>query len=385
MQYILAQFGNYTYGIPPLYIPAGTPPGTSPPMTLNTRFDMASCSKILGGTTLAASLYQDGYIKLDTKLNDPSLLGPDYGVNGKDNITIRNLLLHNAGLFADPEPSWASPEFGCPEASKSPPAESFNCREQIYNSVLQQKLNYTTGTAYIYSDLSLVTLAFALGNVVRTNKLVSDDDLLPDCMQASGGPSVSQCYFEAWTRLFFKKLNMTKTGWLVPKENWGECAPAENGTGYLTWCVQGQVSDNNAYALGGVAGHAGIFNTVLDVEIFLRQWMFGDLFKPDVYNLFIKEANHSLSSRALGWNTNDPDVNDEGWSLSCGDLLSPLTYMHTGYTGTMICSDPANQFFTILLTNRVYPTDASGSSGIHAIRKAFGDAVANTIKVQQAL
>jgi len=159
-----------------------------------------------------------------------------------------------------------------------------------------------------------------------------------------------------------------------------ECAPAENGTGYLTWCVQGQVSDNNAYALGGVAGHAGVFSTAIDLEIFLRQWLFGGLIRSDVYNLWIKEVNHSQSSRALGWNTNDPGINDQGWNLSCGDKLSPLTYMHTGYTGTMICADPANQWITILLTNRVYPTDANGSSGIHDIRRRFGDAVADTIK-----
>jgi len=92
----------------------------------------------------------------------------------------------------------------------------------------------------------------------------------------------------------------------------------------------------------------------------------------------VAEYNNSQSSRALGWNTNDPTVFDEGWDLSCG-AMSPFTFTHTGYTGTQICGDPQNQFFTVLLTNRVYPTDAPGTAKIRATRQAFNSAVLDVV------
>jgi len=127
--------------------------------------------------------------------------------------------------------------------------------------------------------------------------------------------------------------------------------------------------------MGGISGHAGIFSTVPDLALFMSAWMWGDLLRPDVYQLFITEYNHTQSSRALGWNTNDPTVTDEGWGQDCGSKMSPLTFMHVGYTGTMICGTPVGEYFTILLTNRIYPTDATGSTKINAVRQAFGNAV----------
>jgi len=88
--------------------------------------------------------------------------------------------------------------------------------------------------------------------------------------------------------------------------------------------------------------------------------------------------NHSQSSRALGWNTNDPNAFDQGWDLSCG-TMSARTFMHTGYTGTMVCMDPELGYYVVLLTNRVYPTDAAGSGQIHLIRQNF------TTKVREVL
>jgi len=223
--------------------------------------------------------------------------------------------------------------------------------------------------------MGLQTLAFALGHVLQSNKLVNESDLLSDCM-APGGLGVYQCYFEAWERKFFAKLNMTKTGFLVPRQYWNECAPAENGTEYLTWCVQGQVSDNAAYANGGIAGHAGIFSTAPDDAKFMSAWLWNtDLIHRDVYKYWITEYNHSQSSRAIGWDTNDPLYS----SLTCGDKFPATTFCHTGYTGTQLCGDPEHEVYHILLTNRVYPTDAQGSTQINAVRRQFGNAVADTL------
>jgi len=377
-------FGSYTYGVPPPFVPAGTPPNTIPAMQLTTLFDMASCTKVIATTSAVALLYQQGLLDLDMVVCDPSLLGPAFAVNGKDTITIRNLLLHNAGFPPDPVPNYSDPEFGCPQTSKPVPAEDFSCRNQIYDAVLNQTLVTPPNIQYVYSDLSFITLAFAIGSVIKANNLVPADSLLPACVQA-GGLGVTQCYYEAYVRVVVLPLGgqapgggMMATGFLPTPGYWGMAAPCENDTSYEHKVIQGQVSDGNAYAMGGIAGHAGLFSNVLDIAQLVDALMFHPLpgfLTPETVHYFVREWNHTQSSRALGWNTNDPDVVDEGWDQVCGDKLSPVTFLHTGYTGTMICADTQNEFYTILLTNRVYPTDAPGSGPVHAVRQAFGDAV----------
>eukprot|EP01092_Planopodium_desertum_P015796 TRINITY_DN852_c0_g3_i1.p1 TRINITY_DN852_c0_g3~~TRINITY_DN852_c0_g3_i1.p1 ORF type:complete len:132 (-),score=5.66 TRINITY_DN852_c0_g3_i1:529-924(-) len=91
---------------------------------------------------------------------------------------------------------------------------------------------------------------------------------------------------------------------------------------------------------------------------------------------FTTEYNHSQSSRALGWNTNDPTVFDQGWNNSCGNL-SAQTFMHLGFTGTEMCADPVNKIITILLTNRVYPNDSN--TKIQLVRQLFNQAVMATL------
>jgi CubicO group peptidase (beta-lactamase class C family) len=115
------------------------------------------------------------------------------------------------------------------------------------------------------------------------------------------------------------------------------------------------VSDGNAYALGGIAGHAGLFSNAPDLWKLMTRWMWAPAndswLNRTTAELWVKEYNHSQSSRALGWNTNDPNAPDQGWGLSCG-RLSAKTFMHIGYTGTEMCGDPVNGVVTILLTNR---------------------------------
>ena len=137
--------------------------------------------------------------------------------------------------------------------------------------------------------------------------------------------------------------------------------------------------------MGGISGHAGFFSTAPDLLLLVREWMFaasgggggggGTLLNATTTKLWTAEYNHTQSSRALGWNTNDYTVNDRGWDQSCGSL-SQATFMHDGYTGTMICGDTKRNLILILLTNRVYPDDSAASKkSIHGVRQTFGNLV----------
>ena len=182
--------------------------------------------------------------------------------------------------------------------------------------------------------------------------------------------------------------------WLAPRVREVEVKlqPTETvAASGLNVTLQGRVEDGNCEMLGGVSGHAGIFSTTRDLYALMHTLVFPGVAMdgtpaPHVFlnattlALFTTERNHAISSRALGWNTNDPSVTDEGWNLSCGNL-SPKTFMHLGYTGTQVCCDPVNQVYTVLLTNRVYPTDQG--KGIHTIRQDFHNAVAKAIGAHQ--
>lgn len=226
----------------------------------------------------------------------------------------------------------------------------------------------------------MITLMFAVGRVVEANSLVTTRDLIPRCRNKQLGEGARlQCAYEAFVRTqVFGPLGMNDTGFLPLGERRGRCAPTgvpavEN----VSVILQGRVEDGNAFNLGGISGHAGVFSTAPDLAKLMDMYLFargpaGDLLSDRTKTLFTREYNHSQSSRALGWNTNDPTVPDEGWGLACGNL-SAKTYMHLGYTGTLICADPVRSIFTILLTNRVYPTDQNIK--IRQVRKDFNNAV----------
>jgi len=365
--------GHFTYSIPP---PQNN--DINPPMTIDTRFDMASCTKVSTVTTAIAQFYQRGELALDTKVGD--ILGSQFNVYGKTNITILNLLLHNSGFYSDPNPFWNTPSFGCPQTSHYNPLENFDCSEKIYASLLSQKLQHNIGTTYLYSDLNFMTLMYVLGDIVEKKGHVSTEDLREDCKRSAlDAPGLrKQCFFEAYVRKFIlEPVGMDKSGFgYLNKEDWSECAPAENDTVFFHDTYQGQVSDGNAFAMGGISGHAGFFSTTSDLYKLLQKILFAtpsdQFLNKTTVDLFIKEYNHSQSSRALGWNTNDPTVNDMGWNQSCGSL-SPTTFMHIGYTGTMMCVDPERRVIMLLLTNRVYPTDKNNKDG--KVRREFGTAV----------
>ena len=397
--------GNLTYTDQP------TPTGQiNQPTAIDTVFDMASCSKVTATTTAVALLFGSNATALDTPV--ASYL-PGYANHGKSPITLRNCLLHNTGYPPDPTPyNYWNPAFGCKDAPL-PSVENFGCSEQIYQSLLTQTLrpNATVGGRYVYSDLSFITLMYVVGTVALERGLVDAGDFLPRCQggdegESSGASSgrAKQCAFEAFVRLrVFAPLNMLNTGYLPARRDWSKCQPTwvpDGEPGMRGHALQGQVEDGNCYNMGGIAGHAGVFSNVNDLSLLMRMWMkfdggaaassgVGDgasvavsapLLDDETIDLFVKIHNHSQSSRALGWNTNDITAQpDGGWNLSCGNL-SKWTFTHVGFTGTQLCGDPVNGVFTVMLTARVFGSpNTENSTGIHAVRKRFNSEVMNVI------
>lgn len=373
-QLYLKAFGSYTYGDP---VPIT---GNNPQTTIETLFDMASLTKVTATTTAAALFYQRGELDLNMPVADTYLLGPSYAQNGKENITVRNLLLHNSGYPPDPVPGYSDPTFGCPATSQYHPPEDFSCLHLVYPSLLAQTLINPVGEVYVYSDLSMITMEFILGGLAKALGYVTPADLLPQCgagIDTNEGLS-RVCYYEAYVRIFVLKfLNMTSSGFLPSQSIWGMVQPTWIDDDYRHMLIEGQVSDENSYAMGGVAGHAGLFSNVPDVLKLLTPIMFAPeaptngFLNSTTVKLWTTAYNLTQSSRALGWDTNDYTMNTE---RGCANL-SPLTFTHTGYTGMELCNDPTRKLITVLFTNRVYPNKTANMPEIKLARQAFNDAV----------
>lgn len=353
--------------------------GRNPKTSLDTMFDMASCTKVIATTSAIAILYQEGLVGLDAEVS--VYLGASFRANGKGNITVRNCLLHNAGFPPDPSPCYWDKSFGCKDAPV-PSVLSFSCSDAAYNSLLKQTLALGVGEKYLYSDLSFLTLMYVVGHVVLQHGLVDQRHLLPQCATGSNIGALLQCHFEAFIRTkVFQPLGMSHSMFRPPRTFWSRCMPtAVPLVEQVDVILQGEVEDGNAYMLGGIAGHAGLFSNAQDLEVFLRAylWPSSDGFlNATTITTFTREYNNTQSSRALGWNTNDPTTYDYGWDLSCGNM-SKRTYTHVGYTGTQVCADPVSGIYTLLLTNRVYPDD-SDHRIVH-VRKMFNNAVLNAIE-----
>jgi len=361
--------GNFTYGLPPPFNAANVA------MQVDTLFDMASLTKVTTTTTAIAQFYTRGELALEEPI--ASFLGAGYAVNGKGPITVLNCLLHNSGYPPDPSPLYYDPVFDCPQTANYHPALSFSCQQKVFASLLNQSLATPVGAQYVYSDLSMITLMYVVGNLARSLGYVRSSDLIPGCDQ--GTAASDQCYYEAYARLYiFEELGMLNTGFLPAPSAYQLCAPTSNDTTYRHQVAQGTVNDGNSYAMGGIAGHAGLFTNVLDVHTLMNAIMFTPSavgLSEATVALFIKEYNNTQSSRALGWDTNDPTSNDEGDNCTCA-TLSSTTFMHTGYTGTLICADPVRHLIALFFTNRVYPV-VTNEKILHA-RQLFNSLVQKT-------
>jgi len=293
-----------------------------------TEYDLASLTKVVGTTTAIMILYDKGLFKLD----DPVVKYlPEFGGGEKDSVTIRELLEHRSGLPADRE-LW--------RLASSP--------EQARQIVLSTPLEYKPGSQYVYSDLGAMTLGFLVEKL-------------------SGQPLDE--YLSMWV---FQPLGMTNTYYRPADSVKYRTAPTED-TPPRGYPLQGEVHDENAYALGGVAGHAGLFSTAGDLSIFAQMILNGGEYNVlrIVADSTIKVFTHrAAGSRALGW-----AMADGQWGS--GRYLSDEAFGHVGYTGTSMWIDPDRDMFVILLTNRVHEPRARRPEKVIAdIRADLSDAAA---------
>lgn len=281
---------------------------SSPAVDTNTLFDLASLTKVVATTTLAMIMEESGQLDLDRTVS--SYL-PEFNSPEKLGITVRQLLIHNSGLEAG--------------------GNTFNARgrEAYLRLINARPLEYQPGTKMIYSDWSMILLQLVMERI--SGKTL---DVLA-------------------TEKIFRPLGMTDTQFNPPFTLRSRIAPTQvdDARGGLLW---GTVHDENAYMLGGVAGHAGLFSTAHDLAVFSLMMLNGGEYngvriaKPSTIARWTARQGKE-STRTLGWDSPD------GGS-SAGQFFSPWSYGHTGFTGTSMWIDPQKDLFVVVLTNRVNPT-----------------------------
>jgi len=313
-------FGTYTYD------------PVSRDIDLTTLFDLASLSKVVGTTTAVMRLHDQGVIGLD----DPvSMYLPPFAEGEKAVITIRHLLMHRAG-FPPFRQFWKF----CPTP------------EAMIDSAFATTLVSRPGDSTIYSDIGFITL----GKVVERASGMALDTFLQ--------------------KEFFEPLGLRSTMYRPPPSLIDRIAPTEVDSSWRKRLVRGEVHDENADFLGGVAGHAGLFATSKDLAVLMTMIMNKGTYGGRRYlndatvELFTR--NPDPGCRLLGWDVKSPA------GSSAGTLFGPSSFGHTGFTGTSIWVDPDRELCVIILTNRVHPTRAN--TKIFGVRPAVHDAVVRAIR-----
>lgn len=321
--------------------PIELPPDEWEPMQPDTIFDMASVTKLFT-SLVVTQMAERGELDLDAPV---ITYIPEFGQNDKDEITIKQLLTHTSGLRA-----WL------PLYSAYPTPEERIAA--VYASTLQS--NATPGGQYIYSDLGLITL----GKVIE---------------QITGSP-LDQVVAERIT----EPLGMDDTMYNPPESLHHRVAATEDMPWTGRGIVRGEVHDENAWSLDGVAGHAGIFSTVSDMAILgqmiLNGGRYGDarILSEDSVRAMLTNLNTGLggsASRGLGWQL------DQRFFMDA--MTSPVTTGHTGYTGTSLVVDPLSDSLLVLHTNRVHPTREWGT--VSSYRRAPAREMARAVPVKPAV
>ena len=286
------------------------------PVAPNTVYDLASLTKVIALTTLTMMAVDEDRISLDDPVTKylPGFVGAH-----KEGVTIRHLLTHSSGLPAH-RPLWQ-------EAPNPDSAVAL---------VLATALDTLPGTRMVYSDLGAITLTRIIEGVF--------------------GAPVDRLF----ERRIARPLGLRDTRFRPPSSWLGRIAPTERDP-WRGRVVQGEVHDENAAFLGGVSGHAGLFGTAEDLVTF-GEWLLAERegaagaheHRPRIGTAIVREFTRRQevvlgSSRALGWDT--PSTGS-----SAGNRLSPMSFGHTGFTGTSIWIDPSRELVVVLLSNRVNPT-----------------------------
>lgn len=278
------------------------------PMTTDTRFDLASLTKVVATTTAIMQLTERRKLRLDAPV---ARYWPQFARNHKSTITVRQLLTHYSGLRAD-----------------------LDLKGSGYDSAIQliakERPIFAPGENYLYSDINFEIL----GELVR---------------RISGKPLDVYC-----AKYIFGPLKMKATGFKPSPAEHAEIAPTEYLGGKLRW---GEVHDPAAYRMGGVAGHAGLFSTADDLAIFAGMLLNRGswhgvriLSRKSVQNMTIPQSPPGKAKlRGLGWDIRAP------FATNREQLMPVGSFGHLGYTGTLLWIDPVSQTFIIVLSNRVHP------------------------------
>ncbi len=300
----------------------------------HTLWDLASVSKVVSTTTLTMLAIQGGKLELDWPV---AKVIPEFGVHDKQEITFRNLMVHNSGL-----------------AAFRAYYKTCRTREEVLRQIYDEKLAYPTGSKTVYSDLSMILMDEALSRVLGS----SLDELFRTRIAEPLGLH-QMGYFKMGVPTMIGRAERQACAPTERTEDWRRTMRrlrhGDIGSvklyGNDPEFIQAEVHDPTATAMGGVAGHAGLFATLTDLVKFTENYCTAKplVIDPTLRNEFTHRQSNS-STRGLGWDTKSET------GSSAGTKLGPRSYGHTGYTGTSVWIDPDTNNFGILLTNRVHPT-----------------------------
>jgi len=318
-------FGRFTYD------------SDAPPITRETVFDIASVTKAVAATTMAMILFERGWLKLEAPvaqlLPEFVSLSPPHQRPKREAVTVRMLLAHSSGL---------------PAYEKL--FEYAHDRKQLLRAAMTTPLASAPGTRADYSDIGFI--------------------LLGEILERIAGEPLDQFA----QREIFDRLGMARTWFIPPLELRQQIPPTEDDRTFRKRIIQGEVNDENAWVMGGISGHAGVFASAPDLALFAECLLNGGtpLLKPATTALFTRreESPHG-TSRALGWDT-------PSQPSSSGTQFSASSYGHLGFTGTSLWIDPKRHLSVTLLTNRTWPDRRS--QRIKEIRPLVHDAIVEAIE-----
>jgi CubicO group peptidase (beta-lactamase class C family) len=317
----LRAFGQFTYE------------SDAPAVTSATLFDLGSVTKVVATAAMAMRLYERGLLDLDAPV---AAIVPEFIADtGRDRrrgeVTLRMLLAHSSGVPAHEKLFVRA-----------------HSRDELLQCVFTMPLAAEPGSLAVYSDIGFILLGVAL-------ERLADESIDSFCR-----------------REIFAPLGMTNTAFNPPAELRAQIPPTVDDRSFRHRIVQGEVFDENASAMGGVAPHAGIFSTAPDIALFAHAMLNSDaLARRDTIALFTRrEAAPAGTSRALGWDT--PSSPSQA-----GKYFGAASFGHLGYTGTSLWIDPDRQLSITLLTNRTW-LDCSNLA-IKQVRPRFHDAVVEAI------
>lgn len=299
-------------------------------MTRDTVFDMASLTKVMATATAVMVLVDEGKVDLHAPV---AQYLPEFGQNGKEGVTVEQLLRHRGGLIPD-----------------NPIGDYENGPAEAWKRICELKPIYSPGTRFRYTDVGYIVLGKLIERV--------------------SGQSLDEFARER----IYRPLGMEDTTFNPPVSLRSRCAPCDRRNG--DW-IRGVVHDPRAFLLGGVAGHAGLFSTASDTAIFAHmivnggEWNGVRVLSREAVRLMTDPGDTPPGQeRGLGW-----DI-DTGYSGPRGELFPRSSFGHTGFTGTSLWIDPASQTVVILLTNRLHP---DGRGDVRWLRRQLGTIAARAV------